>query len=76
MTALVQAELLKLRTTAMPYWLLLTTLLLVLFGVLITILTAGLEGAPLQRDDPELLARALASVTFQIEHWLAGSPAE
>lgn len=63
MTALVRAELLKLRTVRLPLWLLLTTLLLVLLGVLATILTAGLEGAPLERDDPELLPRALASAS-------------
>jgi hypothetical protein len=61
--ALVRAELLKLRTVALPYWLLLTTLAFVLLGVVVTILTAGLEGAPLQRDDPELLARAVASAS-------------
>ncbi len=63
MTALVRAELLKLRTVRLPLWLLLTTLLLVLLGVLVTVLTAGLEGAPLERDDPELLARAVASAS-------------
>lgn len=63
MTALVRAELLKLRTVRLPLWLLLTTLLLVVLGVLATILTAGIEGAPLQRDDPELLARAVASAS-------------
>ena len=63
MTALVRAELLKLRTVALPYWLLLTTLAFVLLGVLVTLLTAGLAGAPLQRDDPQLLARAVASAS-------------
>jgi ABC-2 type transport system permease protein len=63
MSALVRAELLKLRTVALPAWLLLTTLALVLLSVAVTILTAGLEGAPLQRDDPELLARAVASAS-------------
>ena len=63
MTALVRAELLKLRTVALPAWLLLTTLAFVLLGVLATVLTAGLEGAPLQRDDPQLLARAVASAS-------------
>ena len=63
MSALVRAELLKLRTVALPYWLLLTTLAFVLLGVLATVLTAGLEGAPLQRDDPQLLARAVASAS-------------
>ena len=63
MSALVRAELLKLRTVALPAWLLLTTLALVLLSVAVTILTAGLEGAPLQRDDPDLLARAVASAS-------------
>jgi ABC-2 type transport system permease protein len=63
MTALVRAELLKLRTVALPRWLLLTTLGFVLLSVLATVLTAGLEGAPLQRDDPQLLARAVASAS-------------
>ena len=64
MSALVRAELLKLRTVALP----------VLAAAhdarvraarasLATILTAGLEGAPLQRDDPDLLARAVASAS-------------
>ena len=61
MTALVRAELLKLRTVRLPMWLLLTTLVLVLLSVLATVLTAGLEGAPLQRDDPDLLARAVGA---------------
>jgi hypothetical protein len=63
MSALVRAELLKLRTVALPAWLLLTTLGFVLLSVLATVLTAGLEGAPLQRDDPQLLARAVASAS-------------
>ncbi len=63
MSALVRAELLKLRTVALPYWLLLVTLAFVLLGVLATVLTAGLEGAPLQRDDPDLLARAVGSAS-------------
>ena len=63
MSALVRAELLKLRTVALPAWLLVTTLALVLLSVSATVLTAGLEGAPLQRDDPALLARAAASAS-------------
>jgi ABC-2 type transport system permease protein len=63
MSALVRAELLKLRTVALPGWLLLTTLGFVLLSVLATVLTAGLEGAPLERDDPQLLARAVASAS-------------
>jgi len=62
-TALVRAELLKLRTVRLPLWLLLTTLALVVLGVCVTVLTAGLEGAPLQRDDPALLARSVASAS-------------
>ena len=61
MRALVRAELLKLRTVALPLWLLLTTLLLVGLGVLATVLTAGIEGSPLQRDDPDVLAVAVSS---------------
>jgi hypothetical protein len=63
MSALVRAELLKLRTVALPLWLLVTTLAIVLLSVVATVLTAGLEGAPLQRGDPELLARAVASAS-------------
>lgn len=63
MTALVRAELLKLRTVKLPLWLLLTALLLVLLGVLVTVLPAGLEGAPLRREDPELMARAVANAS-------------
>ena len=63
MTALVRAEMLKLRTVRLPLWLLLTTLALVVLGVCVTVLTAGLEGAPLQRDDPALLARSVASAS-------------
>ncbi|MCW2665691.1 MAG: hypothetical protein JWN57_653 [Frankiales bacterium] len=63
MTALVRAELLKLRTVKLPLWLLITTLALVALGVVATVLTAGTEGSPLQRDDPDLLARAVASAS-------------
>lgn len=63
MTALVRAELLKLRTVQLPFWLLVTTLLLVALGVAATVLTAGAEGNPLAVDDPELLARAVASAS-------------
>jgi ABC-2 type transport system permease protein len=63
MTALVKAELLKLRTVSLPAWLLLVTLALVVLSVLATVLTAGMEGAPLQRDDPQLLAIAVASAS-------------
>jgi ABC-2 type transport system permease protein len=63
MTALVKAELLKLRTVSLPAWLLLVTLALVVLSVLATVLTAGMEGAPLQREDPQLLAIAVASAS-------------
>lgn len=63
MSALVRAELLKLRTVQLPGWLLVLTLSLVTLSVCATVLTAGMEGAPLQRDDPELLARAVASAS-------------
>jgi ABC-2 type transport system permease protein len=62
-SALVRAELLKLRTVRLPLWLLVTTLALVVLSVCVTILTAGVEGNPLQRDDPDLLARSVASAS-------------
>jgi ABC-2 type transport system permease protein len=63
MTALVRAELVKLRTVSLPAWLLLVTLSLVVLSVLATVLTAGMEGAPLERGDPQLLAIAVASAS-------------
>lgn len=63
MTALVRAEVLKLRTVQLPRWLLLTTLLLVALSVTATVLTAGAAGSPLQLEDPELLARAAAGAS-------------
>ena len=63
MTALVRAELLKLRTVQLPIWLLVTTLALVALSVCATVLTAGMDGAPLQLDDPDLLARSAASAS-------------
>jgi ABC-2 type transport system permease protein len=63
MTALVRAELLKLRTVQLPAWLLLTTLGLVALGVVATVLTAGMDGNPLMRDSPELLAAAASSAS-------------
>lgn len=63
MTALVRAELLKLRTVRLPFWLLVATLLLVALGVTATVLTAGIEGNPLQADDPDLLAVAVANAS-------------
>lgn len=63
MSALIRAELLKLRTVRLPMWLLLTTLALVVLSVLATVLTAGSPGAPLARNDPQLLARAVSSAS-------------
>lgn len=63
MTALVRAELLKLRTVRLPLWLLVATLLLVALSVTATVLTAGIEGNPLRLEDPELLARSVASAS-------------
>lgn len=63
MTALVQAELLKLRTVRLPLWLLVTTLALVALSVCATVLTAGLDGGPLALEDPQLLARGVASAS-------------
>ena len=63
MTALVRAELLKLRTVRLPFWLLVTTLLLVGLSVAATVFGAGVEGSPLQLEDPDLLARSAASAS-------------
>lgn len=63
MMNLVRAELLKLRTVRLPLWLLVTTLVLTLFSVVATVLTAGLDGSPIPRDSPDLLALAAASAS-------------
>ncbi len=63
MSALIRAELLKLRTLPLPLWMLVTALALVVLGVLATVLTAGTQGAALTRHDPQLLARAVASAS-------------
>lgn len=63
MTALVKAELLKLRTVRLPLWLLVITLALVALSVSATVLTAGLDGAPLALQDPQLLARGVGSAS-------------
>ena len=63
MTALVRAELLKLRTVRLPLWLLVTTLALVALSVAATVLPAGADGAPLALEDPQLLARGVASAS-------------
>jgi ABC-2 type transport system permease protein len=56
MRALVQAELLKLRSTRTPAWLLLATLGLVVLAVAVNLPTAGARNAPVSLDDPGLLA--------------------
>ncbi|MCU1692237.1 MAG: hypothetical protein JWM64_1328 [Frankiales bacterium] len=63
MKALVRAELLKLSTVRLPVTLLLVTLLLATLSVCATVLTAGRDGAPLEKDDPQLFAVALSSAS-------------
>lgn len=63
MTALVRAEMLKLRTVRLPLWLLVSTVALVVLSVLATVLTAGSEGAPYALEDPRLLALSVASAS-------------
>lgn len=63
MTALVRAEMLKLRTVKLPVWLLVATVALVILSVLATVLTAGSDGAPYDLDDPQLLAVAVSSAS-------------
>ncbi|MCW2779027.1 MAG: hypothetical protein JWN17_2752 [Frankiales bacterium] len=63
MKALVQAELLKLRTVRLPATLLLVTLALVALSVCATVLTAGRTGAPLGAHDPDLFRVALSSAS-------------
>lgn len=64
MTALVRAELLKLRTVQLPRWLLVATLALVALGITATVLTAGSPGAPIpSRTSPVLFATAVASAS-------------
>ena len=63
MTALVRAELLKLRTVRLPLTLLLVTLALVTLGVCVTVLTAGRDGAPLPAGDPDLFRISLSSAS-------------
>jgi hypothetical protein len=62
-SALVRAELLKLRTVKLPVWLLVSTLALVVLSVLATVLTAGSDGAPVALEDPALLAVAVSSAS-------------
>jgi hypothetical protein len=61
MSALVRAELLKLRTVQLPRWLLVATVALVALGVAVTVLTAGAQGAPFRLEDPTLFATAVGS---------------
>ena len=63
MSALVRAELLKLRTVRLPLSLLLVTLALVTLSVCATVLTAGNQGAPLRADDPDLFRIAVSSAS-------------
>ena len=56
MKALVHAELLKLRSTRTPSWLLLATLALVVLTVVFNLPKVGAENAPVSLDDPGLLA--------------------
>ena len=63
MTALVRAEMLKLRTVKLPIWLLIATVALVILSVLATVLTAGSNGAPYELDDPQLLAVSVSSAS-------------
>jgi ABC-2 type transport system permease protein len=62
-SALVRAELLKLRTVKLPLWLLVATVGLVVLSVLATVLTAGSEGSPYALEDPRLMSLAVASAS-------------
>jgi len=59
MTALVRAELIKLRSTRMIWWLLASALALVVLAVFFTIPTPSGPQAPLSLNDGDLLARAV-----------------
>jgi ABC-2 type transport system permease protein len=63
MTALVRAELLKMRTVRLPLGLLIGAVGLVVLGVLATVLTAGMDGSPLALEDPELFTRAVSNAS-------------
>ena len=56
MKALVHAEVLKLRSTRTPAWLLFATLGLVVLTVVFNVPKVGAENAPVSLDDPGLLA--------------------
>lgn len=60
MRALVHAELLKLRTTRAPGWLLLAMLAMVVLIVAVQVDEAGTKDAPVPLDDPGLLAVTVA----------------
>jgi ABC-2 type transport system permease protein len=59
--ALVHAEVLKLRSTRMPAWLLLATLGFVVVTVLVNVPKVGAKDAPVSLDDPGLLAGTVGS---------------
>ncbi len=61
MTGLVAAELFKLRTIASTWWILLATLVFVVLEELAFVLGTGPGSGPGQRQDPEMLGRALAA---------------
>lgn len=60
MTALVRAEVLKLRSTRMLAWLLLATLAFVVLTVAFSVPSASATGTTLSLDEPALLARLVA----------------
>ncbi len=63
MKALLQAELLKLRSTRMTVGLLLAALGLVALTVVVTVPDVGAENAPFTLGDPDLLADTVATRT-------------
>jgi ABC-type transport system involved in multi-copper enzyme maturation permease subunit len=60
MNALVRAELVKLRSTRMPAWLLLATLALMVLAIAANVPSAGATNNSLSIDDPALLAHIIA----------------
>ena len=65
MNALVRAELLKLRSTRMPAWLLLATLAMAVLTVAFSIPSADAKNNALSLDEPALLARIIG-VSFGV----------
>jgi hypothetical protein len=63
MSALVRAELVKLRSTRSQPWLLLATLAMVVLTAAFTVPSAGAQNNPLSLDQPTLLAR-IVGVSF------------